>query len=93
MSSLLADRIAVVIADGRAPPREGSEPTHDPIEAEIDSSAPYVTDESLVVDGSMTNTREAFRRDQRTTVTGTGERRTIVSATLPSRTRETPDRP
>ncbi len=37
-------------------------------------------------------TGRAARR-YRTTVTGTGARRTIFSATLPSSTRETPDRP
>ena len=35
----------------------------------------------------------AIRFGQRTTVTGHGERRTTVSATLPSRIRETPSRP
>jgi hypothetical protein len=37
--------------------------------------------------------RQARGVDHRTTVTGTDDRRTTVSATLPKSTRETPSRP
>jgi len=90
----VADRLRSQVASRRRSPASARRSPRIPATTSTSSATPTTSDgrRGSMRGGPVPSGRTA-RPGHRTTVTGTGDRRTTDSATLPSRTRVTPERP